>query len=172
MVIGMTDNLTARKIFEEKFKSALVQRNINAVESENIIDPSFTGSKKSEAQIDDMVAGLSKDGFDAVIITAVKGVDEQESYSPGHYQLGLRWSRFGRYYYRYQDVYYTPGYYDQYKIYHVETSIYNLKGETDKALVWVGSFNIVNPQDISTTVSDYVSRTIAQLEKEGLINQL
>ena len=172
LVVGMTDNLTGRKIFEEELKKAFVQRNMNALESSLVFDEAFTTSKKSEAEIDAMIKKLSDDGFDAVVITAVKGVAERRSYTSGYYTVGYHWSRFGRYYYRFQDVYYTPGYYDDYRVYHVETSIYNINEDDNKSLVWVGSFDIVNPQTITSTVKDYVNRTVKQLEREKLIDGL
>ncbi|MEK6152263.1 hypothetical protein WIW50_03345 [Flavobacteriaceae bacterium 3-367] len=172
LVIGMTDNLTARKIFEQELKTALTRRNIKAEESSIFLDGSFTESKKSQEEINAMIAELSADGFDAVMITAVKGVDENRSYTRGYYTVRYNWQRFGRYYFRYQDVYYHPGYYDDYKVYHVETSLYDIKADENKSLVWVGSFDIVNPRNITSTVDDYVEKIIQQLEQEGLIDAL
>lgn len=172
LVVGMTDNLTARKIFEEDLKNAFVKRNINAIESNTVLDDTFTSSKKSEQEISKMIEKISKDGFDAVVITAVIGVDEKTSYGDGYYTVGYRWSRFGRYYSRYQDIYYTPRYYDTYNVYHVETSIYNLNGSENKALVWVGALDLVNPQKIASTVKNYVNSIIEQLEIENLIDKL
>jgi len=120
-------------------------------------------------EIDEMILKIAKDGFDAVIITSVKGVDEKKDYTDGYYSSGYQWTRFGRYYFRFQDIYYTPYYYNAYKVYHVETSIYNLNEEDVKSLVWVGSYKLVDPQTISTTVKDYVSKIIKQLESEKLI---
>ena len=169
LVIGISDNLTARKIFEQDFKNALVSRNINAIESNTILNEAFTSSKKSEEDIDEMIRKISKDGFDAVIITAIKGVEKQKSYYDNYPMVGYSLSRFGGYYYWYQDIFYTPKYYETYNVYHLETSIYNLNSSEYKSLVWVGSFNIVNPETVSKTVKDYVERTINQLEDENLL---
>lgn len=172
MVIGMTDNLTARKIFEENMQKEFVMRNIVAEQSANVIEANFTNSKKSEGEIDDMVMKLAKKGFDAVVITAVKGVDKRRNYYDNYNTFGYRWTRFGRYYYWYQDIYFRPDYYEEYKVYHVETSIYNINEEERKSLVWVGAIDIVDPQTIVSTVNDYVSRIIEQLERENLIKKL
>lgn len=169
LVVGITDNLTARKIFEEDFKDALILRNINAVESTTVLSEGFTSSKKSEEEINEMIQKISNDGFDAVVITVVKGVEKQKSYYENYPRVGFGWSRFGRYYYWYQDIYYTPGYYKIYDVYHIETSIYNLNGAENKSLIWVGSFKIVDPQSISVTVKDYVNRIINQLEVENVL---
>ncbi len=172
LVLGVTQNLTARKIFEESLKEEFVSRNINAYESTKIFDESFTDSKKTEEEVNKMIKDLSEKGFDAVIITAVKGVDERRSYDRGYYTVGYSWTRFGGYYYRFQDVYYNPGYYDDYKVYHVETSIYNINEDDNKSLVWVGALDIVDPQGITTTVNEYVNAIIATLERERVITRL
>jgi hypothetical protein len=173
LVVGITDNLTARKIFEEKLKNAFILRNIYAVESMDVLDNGFASSKKSDEEIDKMIKQIAQDGFDTVVITSVKGVDERVNYETYYYPtVGYRWSRFGRYYYWYQDIYYTPRYYDYYKVYNVETVIYNINEGDIKSLVWVGTMNLVDPQTINASVNDYVNSIIKRLEREKLIKEL
>jgi hypothetical protein len=171
LVVGVTNNLTARKIFERRLKDEFQKRNINAFESSEVMEISFTDSKKTEEEINTMIQGLSGMGFDAIIISAVKGVDDKRNYSRGYYTIDYRWRRFGRYYYYYQDIYYNPEYYSEYKIYHVETSIYNINEMDDTSLIWVGALDLVDPQDISKTVEDYVTTIVRRLESEGLITR-
>lgn len=173
MVIGMTENLTARKIFEEKLKEQFKNRGINAYESSVAMEQSFTASKKSEEEIKMMKDELLRKGFDAVVITAIVGVDDKTIRRSGHYTFGYNWwYRFGPYFYRFQDIYYTPDYYEDYKVFHIETSIYDIKGDEDNSLVWVGTFDIVDPVNITSTVNDYVSRIMGQLEHENIIAKL
>jgi hypothetical protein len=171
LVIGMTDNLTARKIFEENMQKEFVMRNIIAEQGTSVIETNFTSAKKSEKEIDEMIMQLSKKGFDAIVITAVKGVDKRRNYYDNYNTFGYRWVRFGRYYYWYQDIYFRPDYYNEYTVYHVETSIYNINEDERKSLVWVGAIDLVDPQTISSTVKNYVSRIIEQLEYENLIKK-
>jgi hypothetical protein len=173
LVVGITDNMAARKIFEEKLKNAFIIRDIYAAESMAVLDNGFTSSKKSEEEIDIMIKKIANEGFDTAVITSVKGVDERINYEAYYYpSIGYRWSRFGRYYYWYQDIYYTPRYYDYYKVYNVETVIYNLNQDDTKSLVWVGALNLVDPQRISSAVNEYVNKIIEQLEREKLIKAL
>jgi len=171
LVIGLTDNLTARRIFEERLKFEFKKRNIDAYESTEVLDGAFTDTRKSEQEIDAMKDQLIAEGYDAVIISAVIGVNTRHQYrSGGYYTFGPQlWYRFGPYYYRFQDVYFNPGYYNEYKVYQVETSLYNLKKEENKSLVWVGTFTIVDPSNITAVVNDYVKQVITQLQVEGLI---
>lgn len=171
MVLGVTKNLTARKIFEENLKKEFIAHNINTYESAEILDQNFTDSKKTEDEINEMITGLTEEGFDAIMISAVKGVDDVKNYESGYYTVGYSWWGFRRYYYTYQDIYYNPGYYTNYKIYHIETSLYNINEDNDKSLIWVGAFDIVDPQTISTTVHEYVDAVMKQLRRDGIITK-
>lgn len=169
LIVGLTDNLNGRTLFEDQLKSELRDRGIEAVESYTVFQPKFTSSKQTEADIEEEIQRLSKDGFDAVLISAVKGVDERVSYRGDNFRTHYYWRRFGRYYYLAQDVYYLEGYYDQYKIYHIEASLYNLKENNDKSLVWVASYDLVDPRQINTTVSNYVNAIVKSLEDNQII---
>lgn len=169
LIVGITQNLTARKLFEQQLKKELIKAGVIATESYEVFESTFTNSKQTEEEIQNEVKKLTNEGFDAVLISAVKGVNEKVSYAQSSYRANYYWRRFGRYYYLYQDVYFDPGYYNKYKVYHIESSLYNLKENNDKSLVWVASFNIYDPQTITSTVKDYVKAIIASLKKEGFI---
>ncbi len=169
LIVGITENLTARKIFEEQLKTELKNRGIEAIQSYDVFNLSFSNSKQTEEEIQKEVERISENGFDAVLISAVKGVIEKESYTGDTYRTAYYWRRFGRYYYLYQDVYFDPGYYNKYKVYHIESSLYNLKENNDKSLVWVASYNIVDPSSINATVNDYVKAVMSSLENENII---
>lgn len=169
LVVGLTDNLTARKLFEEQLKIKLNERGIEAIESYNVFEPTFTSLKQTEEEIQNEVEKLTNEGFDAILISVVKGVDEKESYSGDRYMRDYYWRGFGRYYFLYQDIYFVEGYYEKYNVYHIESSLYNLNSKNEKSLVWVASYNLVNPRQINSSVSKYVKAIIKSLEKEHII---
>ena len=171
LIVGLTDNLVARKMFEEQLKTELINRGIDAVESYDVFKPTFTSLKQTEEDIENEVKRISNEGFDAILISAVKGIDEKVSYSGDTYRRDYYWRRFGRYYYLVQDVYLIEGYYNEYEIYHIEASLYNLKENNDKSLVWVASYDIVDPKRINTTVTNYVTAIIKSLEEKRIINE-
>ncbi len=169
LVVGMTQNLTGRATFEEELSKAFIKHNINTYKSIEVIDASFSHTQQDKTQINKMVAKLSKDGFDAIVVSAVKGVEKIERYKPNYYNINYDWNRFGLYYHRFQDIYYSPRYYDKYEVYHIETAIYNINEKENRSLVWVGSFDVVDPQNITSTVKDYVAAIMKQLKYENLI---
>ena len=172
LIIGITDNLTARKIFEEQLKSELNKRGIHAVESYDVFDSTFTSFKQREIDIENEVKKLYNDGFDAILISAVKGVDEKTAYSGDTFFRDYYWRPFGRYYFMYQDIYLVEGYYTKYNVYRIEASLYNLNEDNNKSLVWVASYDIVDPKKITSTVNDYVKAIIKSLEQEHIISHI
>ena len=171
LVIGMTDNATGRAVFENEMKSALEDRDIKAEVSNVVLSTEFTSTKQTEASVNEMIGEICKKQFDAVLITSVKGVHEQRNYRHSYYTIGYQWTNFEGYYFEFQDVFHTPDYYSTYKVYHVETAIYNITKDEQKSLVWVGLIDMVDPKDVSRTATKYVSKIIKRLENEQLLKK-
>lgn len=170
LLIGLTDNITGRRLFEEQLKKEFINRGVEAVESYAVFKPTFTNSKQTEEEIENEIKRLSNEGFDTVLISAVKGIVEKVNYSGDNFRVYSNWRRFGPYYYRYQNIYHLEGYYSKYKVYHIEASMFNLKENNDKSLVWVASYDIVDPREVNTTVTNYVKAIIKSLEEHQLID--
>lgn len=170
LIVGITQSITAKKKFETKLKSEFQDRGIDAGTSSEIFPHYFIETKQSEEQIHQEIRRIKEMGYDAILISTVKGVDEEQSYSQGYARTDYFWRRFKGYYLMYQDIYFSPSYYEKYKIYHIETSLYTIKTEhEDSSLVWIGSFDIVDPKDVKSSINSYVKRVLRTLEKEGLI---
>jgi len=101
----------------------------------------------------------------------VKGIDEKISYSRDDIIVNNNLRRFGRYYFLAQDVYHTQGYYNRYKVYNIEASLYNLKSNNKKSLVWMATYELVNPREINKTISNYVSAILKSMETHNLVRK-
>ncbi len=172
LVVGITQNINARSLFEEKLRSQFFLRDINAVKSLEIFEPDFTLSQKSEKDIKKEVKMIKDQGFDAVLVTAVKGIENKKVSEKDYRDVNYRFNRFKDYYFMHQDIYYQPGYYEEYKVYHVESSLYSITSDAERTLVWTGSIDIIDPSKVHNTVIDFVDRIIKSLEKEQLIKKL
>jgi len=172
LVVGMAQNLNARSLFEEKLRSQLFLRNINAVKSLKIFDPEFTHSKKNEADISEAVNMIRDKGFDAVLVAAVKSVENKKVMDKGYDDIDYNVNRFENYYFLNQDIYHHPGYYEEYKVYHVESSLYNITSDSKRTLIWKGSIDMIDPTKVHNSVIEFVDRIIKSLEKEKLIKKI
>ena len=68
LLLGVTNNLTARIIYEEKLKEVFTDRGMQAVESYQVFTPTFTSLEQTEEGIQKEIDTLSKQGFDAILI--------------------------------------------------------------------------------------------------------
>jgi hypothetical protein len=134
-----------------------------------VFPPNFsveTGQKKNLAISQILAAGANG------ILTVALLRKETES----HYEGGGAWNpglRFG-YYNRFSDYYnnwypnvYTSGYYDQDKVYYIETNFYNAQTEQ---LVWAAQSKTYNPADIQDFLKDYVPSIFNQMMKDGVLS--
>ena len=170
LIVGITNNLTARMQFEECLAKEFTARGMIAVESYNVFRPTFTALRQNEEEIKEEVERFSGMGYDAILVNTVKGVDEEVAYSGGYGRRDYYWRRFKGYYFVYQDIYFDPEYYDKYKVYHIEASMYDMQEQEEKQLVWVASFDMIDPKNINNSIKDYIKKIVKTLEKEEIIS--
>lgn len=169
LILGVTPNLTARNLYESKLKKAFYKRGIQSYEASKVMEPEFINLKQAEENIEKEVSNLSKLGFDTILIAAVKGYEERIPYKGNIFSNDDAMQGFENYYFLNQDVYLNTGYYDKYKVFHIEISLYNITNNNGKSLVWVASYDVINPQKIKATIKRCNLAILNTLEKEGII---
>ena len=169
LVVGVTPNYDARSAFEFQLINELNDRNITALQSAVVFETSFQDSQQTEQEIELQVDKLLSKEYDTILVSMVKGVDDNESYGSDSSKTDYHLRRFIFYYLAYQEAYFNQDYYSRYKVFNIETSIYNLKNETDKSLVWRGSFDLVDPNNNKKAMDLYIKKLIKTLEKEKII---
>lgn len=171
LVVGVTQDMEARKAFEFQLKNELNARQINALQSTIVFEKSFQDSQQTAAEIEAQIDKLLNAGYDTILVSLVKGVDDNESYSGKSTKLDYSLRKFAGYYLAYQDAYFNQEYYNSYQVFHIETSLYNLNKDSEKSLVWSGTYDIVDPINVQESISTYVKAVVKSLEKEKLISK-
>ena len=171
LIVGLTSNIEARKKFENQLKTELELRGSEAVESLTLFEPSFRTEKMTEEELKTLENKLIDDGFDTILFTKIIGIEDKIAYKENYHDYDETYRKFTDDYLMYQDIYYNPDYYDQYTIYHSETSMYCICPTKDRELIWKGYIDIVDPKSIDESVDDFIKLAIAVLEEQQLINQ-
>ncbi len=166
LVVGLTSNLEARQKFETKLKDELEIRGAEAVSSLDI----FKTEKMTEIELKELENNLIDNGFDTVLFSKVIGVEDKIVYKNDFDGFDETYRKFSEDYLRYQDVFYNPDYYTEFKVYHAETSMYCICPTEDRELIWKGYIDIVDPESADKTINNYVNLIIAILEEEQLVN--
>ncbi len=169
LVVGVTPDFEARSNFEFLLVRELNARNINAIQSTVVFEKLFQDATKTEAEIEAQINTLLTEGYETVLVSAVKGVRENESRSGASPRFDYSLQQFLGGYLASRDDYFNQDDYKKYQVFYVETSIYNLEKDNEKSLVWFGSYNIIDPADIAKMTDNYVKKIIKSMEKEKVI---
>lgn len=172
LVIGVTSDMGNRTTFESQLQAELNKRKVRALQSRFVFEDSFQNNKQTETDIKNQVDKLLLKGYDTIIITIIKGIEDNKSFISGSSKLDYRLKQFIGYYLINQDAFFDQNNYEEYKVFNIETSVYNLKKESDKALVWSGDYDVIDPKNTSRTIKKYANTIIKSLEKEGIIPKI
>ena len=170
LVVGMTSKQEAREQFENQLKEAYEFRGVEAVTSLEFLGNSFTSEMKTEADLKALEDSLIADGFDTILLTKVIGVEDKIAYKSNYEGFEPGYTKFKEDYLKYQDAYYNPDYYEEYSIFHTETSLYCICPKNPRELIWKSSIDVTDPESIEETVSEYVQLVIIILDEEQLTN--
>ena len=169
LVVGVTPDYEARKAFEFQVITELNARKINALQSAAVFESSFQDSEQTEKDIEAEVDKLISSGYDTVLVSLVKGIDENASYASESSKTDYRIRKFVGYYLIYQDAYFKQNDYTEYKVYNIETSIYSIKEDSIQPLVWRATFDLIDPDSATKAIDIYSKKLIKVLEREKII---
>ena len=169
LLVGMTQNEDARVDFETRLKAEFDERKVESMRSIDLFDVRFTNSKRTEKELDDVEQSLLDKDFDAILLTKITGSENRQSFRNSVAKWNNYNGRFRDDYLRHQDIYYDPEYYESFTIYHAETSLYCICEGKERSLIWRGSIDITDPDNIEKTVDDYVKLVVIAMEEQDLI---
>lgn len=169
LVTALTDNTTARQTVENDLSRALQQNGFTAIKSMEVIPPTFTAGK--EINKEELLNRINGTEVDAILTIALLDKDTENRYVPGNYgyQPMPRFGYYGQFWGYYNNWYpmlYSPGYYQEDKIYFLETNLYD--AETEE-LVWSGQSETYNPGSLAGFSKGFASVVLTRMEEDGVL---
>ena len=169
LVIGISPNIVTRRTFEQKLTNALEKKGVIAVKSIDFFEQSFSDVEKSEKELGKIEEQLFDAGFDAVLFSTITSSENKVTAVQSYKDLNRTFSSFRDYYYSNQHIYYEKDNRETYKIFHTETALYCICPGKDREILWKGYIDIVDPQEMERSVSEYVKVLIRGLEEQRLL---
>ena len=176
-VTVLTHNLGARSVIEHDIATKLRSKDVKVTQSLEIFPSNVKFENEAERKA--AVEKVQSLGYDAIItVSLVKKAEETRyvpgttQYAPMNYGFGTGYNGAGYYgsfggYYNYgYSTYSTRGYYEEDKIYFVESNLYDAK--TTK-LMWSAQSKTFNPSDITSASSDFAWSMVDRLKKDKLV---
>ncbi|MBQ4820937.1 hypothetical protein [Aquimarina sp. MMG016] len=169
LVIGITAELDNRKVFERKLASTLNKNGVNVVKSLDFFEKFYTDSPKTEDELLGLESQLLEEGFDAILLSKVVGVSDKVTVVSATRNLDKTFSNFREDYYDSQEIYHDQDYYEEYQIFHAESSLYCICPDKERELIWKGSIDVTEPENVKKAVNDYVKVLVWALKEQQLL---
>jgi hypothetical protein len=161
LIVGISNQVTTRRTFENTFVDRLAEDKINATASFALMPAETRPSAESIKAI------ISDIKFDAVLVTHMVGVKETETYHPGIYLMDTNRGFYD--YYDYVGGYvYEPGYYTKHKLVKLETNLYDAKTEQ---IVWSMQSDTINPNSDKDLIDAKIKTVTKRLKEQKLISE-
>ncbi|MFK7812964.1 MAG: hypothetical protein AB8B59_10750 [Maribacter sp.] len=169
LLVGISNNDEARIDFESKLQKEFDIRKVEAIRSLDVFDVSFTNSKRTEKELDDLEQSLLDKDFDAILLTKIVGSETRQDFRKTINDFNNFREGFNEDYRRHQNIYYQEEYYKTYTVYNAETSLYCICMGKERSLIWRGSIDILDPDNVDKTIKDYVRLIVVAMEEQDLI---
>lgn len=164
MVMGISRDSTARRIYEDAMVSQLNMRGVKAVQSYKALP----GDGPAEQQA--IQAAVASAGADAVLISRTVNVTNEVRVSPGYVAgppWGFGWPGFYGYYHGYWSAAYAfpPSVYTVQNVL-VDTRLFDAK---EYLLLWSGSSTTVPTGSMQQTIQDFAKAISVTLANDKVI---
>jgi hypothetical protein len=159
LIVGMSNQETVRRTFENAFVDRLQKENVRA-------NPSFAvmpaETRPTEESIKAVIADLR---FDSVLVTHLVGVEAKDVYTPPTYRRHPYRGFYG-YYGHVRGYVYEPGYTTRHQRYKLETNLYDANTEQ---LVWSMQSETMNPSSEKALIEAKIKTVVERLKQQNLI---
>lgn len=157
LIIAVTARSTRRRVFEDRFVAGLKAVSVDAVPSYTLLESSL------ELTRDIVVRAIEGQNMGAVLVTRLVGIKDKEVYKlPAGYDDDRGY--IGYYNHAWKET--NTGYYSQYKIFTLETNLYDTASEQ---LIWSMQSEAMDASQPREIIEAQIKLAIDTLAKQGLI---
>jgi hypothetical protein len=156
LVVGVSNNETSRRIFEDGFVKALQASGVAAATSYGPMPESGKVSKER------LQSAIRQSGAEGVLITRLVRVDKQVDVMAAPVPMGFR----GGYYGWYGSAWAAPAMVDTYNVVSFETTLWDANRE---AVIWSGTTEAIESSNVAKAAADMAQVLIERMKKDGVI---
>lgn len=169
LIVGMTENESAREDFETKLQDEFRKRNIEAFRSTDLFDVDFTTVEQSEKQLSEVEEQLLDKDFDAILFTKIIGSENKKTLRTKLADTDRFLNTFSDDYLSHQAIFYEGSYYDNYTVFHAETTLYCICVDKERETIWKAGVHITEPKNFNKTINTYIKLIVEAMEEQDII---
>ncbi|HSK12476.1 MAG TPA: hypothetical protein VK907_04625, partial [Phnomibacter sp.] len=158
LIAAFVKDETSRRIIEDDV--------VKMIKGKAVASYQVLGSARADMSEEELAAKVQGEGFDAAVVMRMLDMEKEMEYVPGTGAYPAYYRGFYGFYRGVYSGFYNPGYYQENKIYSVETNIYSLK---ENKLIWSGVTETVNPTKLDKMVSEIGKVIFDEMKKQGFL---
>ena len=156
LVVGVSDNLPARRRFEDEFAAKLQAAGAAANASYKVLGE---GVEPSAETVEAYLGGSSEENM---LVTHLVGSEQRSVYAPHSWQpVPGYYGSYRGYYGTVNDYVYQPGYYTQHEFVQLETNLYRA---ADGALIWSVQSQSIDPESVDRLIDELIGLATKRLQ--------
>ena len=161
LIIGIGENELRVKVFEEIMSQKMAARKVDVLRGLNVIP-------RTADNMDAVKEAVRASGSDLAITCRFLGMEKETQYVPGssYYVPGPTYYGMYSYYPSAYAVASDPGYFTTYKVYKIESNVYDVKTEK---LIWSGRSETTDPINPEDGINSFGTTLIGELIKFKII---
>jgi hypothetical protein len=168
-VAAMSNNIPAKQAVENGLQAQLQQSGLTVIKSIDIFPPDYNTQSNQKKEL--VFGKIQQTNADGILTIALLRKETENRFvrTGGAYYPGMRfgyYNNFWSYYNNWYPYLYTPGYYDEEKVYYLETNLYDAKSEQ---LIWSAQSKTYDPSSIQGFLKGYVKSIYKRMVKDGLV---
>lgn len=169
-IAALTKEVSTKQSVESGLETLLQQKGLTVEKSVDVFPPTFTTQTGQQRQM--VMSQIQRTNADGILTVALLRRETESHYVPGgggYWNPGLRYGYYNNFWSYYNNWYpqiYSPGYYDQTKVYYIETNLYNAKTEE---LIWTAQTRTYDPTSTESFLKGYVNAIYDRMVKDGLV---
>ncbi|WP_443937401.1 hypothetical protein [Pedobacter sp. MW01-1-1] len=168
-VSALTSNASAKQTVETEIAKYLNSKGIATVKSIEVIAPEIKATSNNVDQAS-VLKKIRDNKCDGILTIALVNKETETRYVPGvnTYPVGGfgYYGTFGGYWGYGYNNFYSPGYYENDKVYYLETNLYDA---TTEKLVWSAQSQTYNPSSLEDFLPGYQKAITERFIKDGLV---
>lgn len=168
-IAALTKEVSTKESVESGLQSLLQQKGLTVEKSVDVFPTTFSSQQGPQREL--VMSQIQKTNADGILTIALLRRETESHWvqGSGYWNPGLRYgyyNRFWSYYNNWYPTLYSPGYYDQTKVYYIETNLYNAKTEE---LIWTAQTKTYDPTNTESFLKGYVNAIYDRMVKDGLV---
>ena len=160
LIVGISEDLSIRKLFEDTFEKHFTQAGVKAVSSMAIL------ATEKELDKDTIKSAAVENSMETVLVTHLAASGNKKVYQPGPTGPGRSTRQFGNYYPFVVDSIHHPGRFKDRQFVKLVTNLYETSTEDQ---IWGGVSESIEPKSTERIIQTLVGEIIKDMRKNNLI---